>query len=146
MAILPQASPAEGLLPNRNLVLWPYSQVKDERFELHDDFILVHGSASDQAFKIGNFNSHRWIACLWDNALFVKRFAVDRTGQYPDLGSNAEVYIRDVCLELESLGPLTVLNPQDSATLEETWEIHTGTYSATPEGARLISEQLSNKQ
>lgn len=143
MAILPQASPAEGLLPNRNLILWPYSQVKDERFELLDDLVLVHGHASEQAFKIGNFNFHGWIACLWDNALFVKRFVVGSTGKYPDLGANAEVYVRDVCLELESLGPLTVLNPQDSVTLEETWEIHTGTYSATPEGARLVSEQLS---
>ena len=36
MAILPQSS-SEGLEPNRNPVFWPYSQIHDERLELHDE-------------------------------------------------------------------------------------------------------------
>ncbi len=143
MAILP-LSAREGLQPNRNLVLWPYSQVKDERVELNDDLILLHGRASEQAFKIGNYNSHGWITCLWDEALFVKRFAVVEHGcNYPDMGCNVEAYIRDVCLELEILGPLTLLNPNESATLEETREVRAGEYLATPEDARILSKQLS---
>jgi hypothetical protein len=46
MAILPQSN-SDGLLPNRNLVFWPYSQISDERLELHDDLILIHGYASE---------------------------------------------------------------------------------------------------
>lgn len=142
MAILPLPG-SGGLQPNRNLVLWPYSQVHDERLELYDDLVLIHGRASEQAFKIGNYNSAGWIACLWREALFVKRFFVEQAGRYPDLGCNVEAYVRDVCLELEDLGTLTRLQPGDSVTHAETWEVHTGEYSSKLEDARIISRQLS---
>ncbi len=141
MAILP-LSATEGLLPNRNLVLWPYSQVRDERFELHDDLVLIHGHASEQAFKIGNYNSHGWMACLLDNALFVKRFPVESASKYPDLNCNVEAYVRDVCIELETLGPLAVLEPGESVTHAETWEVSVVNYSSTLEDARIISRQI----
>ncbi len=131
MAILP-LSATEGLQPNRNLVLWPYSQVNDERLELNDDLILLHGRASEKAFKIGSLNSHGWIACLWDKVLFVKRFTMGEPGcKYPDMDCNVEAYVRDICLELEALGFLTLLNPNESTTLEEIWEVSAGEYSAT---------------
>jgi hypothetical protein len=144
MAILP-LSTAEGLQPNRNLVLWPYSQVHDERLELHDDLILLHGRASEQAFKIGTYNSHGWIACLLDNALFIKRFSVEQFGDYPDMGCNVEAYVRDVCLELETLGPLAVLQPGESVTQAETWEINVVNYASTLEDARIINRLYSLK-
>jgi len=142
MAILPQSC-SDGLLPNRNLVFWPYSQVKDERLELHDDLILIHGRAAEQAFKLGSYNSHGWIACLFDNALFVKRFSVEQIHKQPDMGCNVEVYVRDICIELETLGNLTTLRPKESVIHAETWEVITGEYSTRPEDARIISRQLS---
>lgn len=141
-AILPLAT-SGGLQPNRNLVFWPYSQVNDPRLTLHDDLILLHGRASALAFKIGNYNPHGWIACMWENVLFVKRFSVESAHKYPDLGCNVEAYVRDVCLELESLGPLTRLQPGESVTHEETWEVHTGNYAFPLEDARIISKQYS---
>jgi hypothetical protein len=57
LAILPQSN-SDGLQPDRHLVFWPYSQVNDERSKLHDDLILIHGRAAEQAFKIGNHNLH----------------------------------------------------------------------------------------
>jgi hypothetical protein len=144
MAILPQAN-SDGLQPNRNLVLWPYSQVNDERLQLHDDVMLIHGRVAEQAFKIGNNNLHGWVACLLGKALFVKRFNVDDTQRYPDMGCNVEVYVKDVCIELETLGPLTTLEPEESVTHDETWEVTTVEYSTTLENARKISKQLSLK-
>lgn len=144
MGILP-LSTAEGLQPNRNLVLWPYSQVCDDRLELYDDLILLHGRASEQAFKIGNYNSHGWIAYLLDNALFVKRFSVEHGCTYPDMGCNAEAYVRDACLELETLGPLALLNPGEAVMHAETWEVSIVDYSSTLEDARIISRQYSSK-
>ncbi|HSK87314.1 MAG TPA: hypothetical protein VK880_03105, partial [Anaerolineales bacterium] len=142
MAILP-LSATQGLQPNRNLVLWPYSQLNDERLELHDDLVLIHGRDSERAFKIGNYNSHGWIACLWDNALFIKRFSADQTCKYPDMGCNVEAYVRDAFLELETLGPLTLLQPGESVTHTETWEVSAVDHSCTLEDARIISTQYS---
>lgn len=142
MAILP-LSATRGLQPNRNLVLWPYSQVRDERLELHDDLVLIHGRASERAFKIGNFNSHGWIACLWDKVVFVKRFSADHSCKYPDMGCNVEAYVKDICLELETLGPLTLLQPKESVTYAEAWEVSVVDHSCTLEDARIISKQYS---
>jgi hypothetical protein len=141
MGILPLSS-TEGLLPNRNLVLWPYSQLQDERLELHDDLIVLHGHAAEQAFKIGNFNTHGWIACLLDNVLLIKRFPVQRASSYPDMNCNVEAYVRDVCLELETLGPLVTLQPGQAVTHAETWELSVVNYSPTLADARIISRQI----
>jgi hypothetical protein len=143
MAILPLPS-SGGLQPNRNLVLWPYSQLGDDRLELYDDLVLLHGRSSQQAFKIGNTNSHGWLACLWEQALFIKRFSVD-PGRYPDMGCNVEAYVRDSCLELETLGPLRLLQPGESMTYAETWEVNVVEHSITLEDARRISRQLSSR-
>jgi hypothetical protein len=143
MAILP-LSTSEGLSPNRNLVLWPYSQINDDRFELHDDMILLHSQLNEQAFKVGAFNKHGWIAYTAGKTLFVKRFSFSESQNYPDMGCNVEAYVKDTCLELETLGCLTKLNPNESATLEETWEVFTDTeYPATIESARAIITRLS---
>jgi hypothetical protein len=144
MAILPQPD-SDGLLPNRNIVLWPYSHLNDQRLELHDDVILVYGHAAQQAFKIGNYNTHGWIAYAMDNVLFVKRFSIDQTNSYPDMGCNVETYVKDSCIELETLGPLTTLEPKGSITFKETWEVNVGKYPATLETARKISRYLSPK-
>ena len=142
MAILPQ-SRSDGLQPNRMIVLWPYSQVDDERLELYDDVILLHGRATEEAFKIGNYNSNGWIAYAMQNALFVKRFSIDSTNRYPDMGCNVEAYVKDSFVELETLGPLTTLEPGANVTFEETWEVHAGRYPLTLETSRTLCEHLS---
>lgn len=142
MAILP-FSRRQGLQPDRNLVFWPYSDIKDERFQLQNDLMLLQGESAKSAFKVGNRNSEGWVACALEDALFIKRFPVPEAGNYPDLGCNVEAYIKDICIELESLGQLRTLNAGEALTHEETWEILAGEYPATVETARKICMQLS---
>ena len=62
------------------------------------------------------------------------------------MGCNVEAYVKDVCIELETLGPLAKLNPNESVKHEEIWEVITDTeYPATIESARAISAGLSSK-
>jgi len=144
LGILPQPV-SDGLQPNRNLVFWPYSRIHDERLEIHDDLILIHGRAAEQALKIGHYNTHGWIACALENVLFIKKFNCTSADKYPDLGCNVEAYVKDSCLELETLGPLVKLIPNESVTHEETWQVLVGEYPATLEGARGIIRRLSLK-
>jgi len=141
MGILPLSIEANGFAPNRNLVLWPYTNLKDERLELHDDFMLLHGKSSEKALKIGNRNTRGWIACALGDALFVKRFDIE-DGALPDLSSNVEAYVKDVCLELETLGTLKILTTGESVTLNETWEVIVGEFPANVETARIIGGLL----
>lgn len=143
VAILPQSSLQEGSAPTRNIAVWPYASITDPRMELHDDLILVHGRADRRAFKAGTYNPFGWAAYMLDNVLFVKRFPIRNIRMLPDMGSNVETYVRDAYLELEALGTLTVLEPGEAVTFEETWEVIAGNYPIAYETARIISKQLS---
>lgn len=141
VAILPLTH-RDGLLPDRNIVLWPYSRLKDVRFELLDDRMLLYGRGMQQPFKVGTYNSHGWVAYSLGNVLFVKRFAV-QDGAYPDMQCNVEAYVKDACIELETLGPLRTLRRNESITHNETWEVHVGDYAFTTDGVEKILKQLS---
>ena len=60
------------------------------------------------------------------------------------MGCNVEAYVKDACLELENLSPLTKLKKGDSVTHNETWRVTPGNFPATLETARLISKQYQN--
>jgi len=121
-----------GLLPNRQIVLWPYTRVNDPRVKFRDDFVIVHSTASLvhadpqlPPFKFGYFNRHGWMGYWLDGVFFVKRFDAPTDPQvYPDGGCNVESYCNDQFIELETLGPLTKLAPGESTFHNETWEIY----------------------
>jgi hypothetical protein len=123
-------------------MLWPYSRINDVRFELLDNMLLLYGRGMEQAFKVGNHNSQGWIAYTLGNVLFVKRFAVEN-GNYPDMDCNVEAYVKDTCVELETVGPLVTLKRHESVTHEEIWEVHVGDYSLMAEGVQKVIRQLS---
>ena len=128
VAIFPQPTgnvDETGLLSNRRLVLWPYTQIGDPRLTLRDDFILIHATPNLPPIKIGYLNPHGWMGYWIDGAFFVKRFNVETNASYPDHGCNAESYCNDQFIELETLGPLTKLEPGASVLHAETWELHT---------------------
>ena len=52
---------------------------------------------------------------------FTIRFAAHDDTQYPDKGCNFELYMNRYFTELESLGPVTRLQPGESANHEELW-------------------------
>lgn len=127
VGILPQpmqALDASGLLPNRSFALWPYSRWSDSRLQLHDDFILIHAEPKLPPFKIGYLNTDGWLAYWRDEVLFCKRFALHAEENFPDFGSNAETYCGDRFFELETLGPLCMLQPGERVTHNETWTIY----------------------
>ena len=130
---------AAGLLPNRQISLWPYARLKDPRLDLHDDFILFHADALPP-FKIGYFNPHGWLAYFVDGILFRKTFDAQAELHYPDNNCNAEIYCNDRFVELESLGPLTKLHPGAEIKHIERWDVFEG-INSLPEH---IQEILQN--
>lgn len=115
-----------GLLPNRQISFWPYARINDPRLKLDDKFVLFNADALLPPFKLGYFNPHGWMAYWLDGILFRKTFDVRADLAHPDNNSNAELYCNDRFVELESLGPLTTLLPNDAVTHVETWEILIG--------------------
>jgi hypothetical protein len=127
VALLPQqvgTVDKDGFLPNRNLVFWSYSRWNDPRLKLDHEMIQVSSDGTKRAFKLGYFNTQGWLGYVFGDVLFVKRFGVRRDETYPDNGCNAEVYTTDRALELESLGALVDLQPQEELVHTETWEVY----------------------
>jgi hypothetical protein len=116
------SSDPDRLLPNRILVLWSYASWMDERLALGDELILLEGRPALPPFKLGYANYDGWEAYLYQDLLFVKTFPpFDPARSYVDFGCNAESYVNDQFIEVESLGPLSCLEPGQSIDYIETW-------------------------
>jgi hypothetical protein len=143
-AILPQQRGPigdSGFLPNRTLTFWPYSSILDSRLELGDELVLVHGEPAPAPFKIGYLNRAGWAAYLRSGILLRKSFDPQPELEHADLGSNVEVYCNDRLLELETLAPLSRLEPGAEAEHEERWELRS--VGSVEPGAEQIAAVLA---
>jgi hypothetical protein len=129
IGILPQAVgavDAHGLLPNRQITLWPYTKINSPHIIWGDRFVFVEAAMRDGALKIGFPNPTGWLAYAVDNTLFVKQAEYEPLATYFDRGSSSECYCNPRFLELETLGPRTTLAPGQETRHRETWIIYSG--------------------
>ncbi len=124
VAILPQNGTDTGLLPNRSLAIWTYTDVKDPCLKWGNDFIFLEAKV-DSPFKIGFPNPKGWLGYWIDNSLFIKSALYFPDVNYFDKGSSSECYCNDQFLELETLGPITTLAPGETIFHVETWKLFT---------------------
>jgi hypothetical protein len=66
-------------------------------------------------------NRRGWCAWVHDRVVLIKRFGWEPRATYPDFGSNNEVYAAGDYLEIETLGPLVTLAPDEYTTHTERW-------------------------
>ncbi|KPL79084.1 hypothetical protein ADN00_04230 [Ornatilinea apprima] len=121
-AILPQSARATGLLPNRRLVIWPYTDIQSENIVLGNRYIFVQARyQGEQKAKIGWLNDRGWMGYYLDNTLIIKQARFEPQGQYVDMGCNMECYCDRRFLEMETLSPLTSVQPGGTLEYEEKW-------------------------
>lgn len=123
-AVIPMPKSQTGFLPNRNISLWDYSRMDDERVHWGHDYIVLTQNETPAAFKLGLNNEAGWAAYFNREQLFIKFFEPDINGLYPDNGCCYETYTSDAFLESESLGQITLLEPGSFATHTEGWELY----------------------
>ncbi|MEF8851114.1 MAG: hypothetical protein V5A44_10725 [Haloarculaceae archaeon] len=127
----------EGLLPDRSLTLWPYTDMSDDRLTFGDEAVRVDQTADGEGpLKVGASAADEWAAYVVDGTAFVKEFVHDPAATYPDRGSGVEVYASADSLELETLGPVEALSPGESAVHTETWRLVDGVDSVAPADVR----------
>jgi hypothetical protein len=118
------AQSADDFAPNQLLRLWPYTDMKDPRWSFGTKYITLRQDASRGPTKLGLAHRMGWVGYLNGGTLFVKRFAYREDKQpYPDQGCNFETFTNQDMLEIESLGPLVRLAPDESIELQEQWEL-----------------------
>jgi hypothetical protein len=126
VALLPQPPLGEhprDLLPNRKLVVWPYTDLGDPRWRFGPRFLRLRQDTARGATKIGLADSLGWCAYAVDGVVFVKRYDWNPAAAYPDGGCNFETFSNAKMLEVESLGPLVRLAPGACLEHTERWEL-----------------------
>jgi len=122
-AILPVKRGKSGLLPDRRIILWPYTDLSDSRLVMGKDAVFLQQDEKAVApCKIGVSANPCWTAYWVDGMLFVKRFSRGE-GIYPDYGCSVEAYTNRDMLELETLGTMKKLEPGQVAEHREVWSI-----------------------
>jgi len=122
--IIPQPPLGEhprDLLPNRGIVLWPYTDLTDPRWHLGRNFFTLRQSTGFPPTKIGLSHKEKWVAYIIDDSIFLKTFDHVTGAVYPDGGCNFETFTNDDMLEIESLSPLASLAPGESVSHTENW-------------------------
>ena len=130
-AILPLpprvAMDAEHFQAAAPMTLWSYTDFKDPRWIFGTEFIqLLQESNPQGRFPeqiTGTFNPAGWGAYYSRGELFIKRAAPVADARYPDFGCNFEIFTNPQFLELETLGPIVELAPEESARHTETWAL-----------------------
>ena len=123
VAILPMSQETTGLLPNRSFALWPYASINNANVKLGDRYIQISAKMKNP-FKVGFANPRGWLGYWLAGTLFVKRAEYFPQAAYYDMGSSSECYCNDKFLELETLAPITKIEPGASVTHTETWELY----------------------
>jgi hypothetical protein len=122
-------------LPNREITLWPFTNLSDGRYAFSEHFLRVAYHPKLPATKIGLKLSTGWVAYRNGDFVYAKHFAYDPTLPYPDRGSNFELFTNPDILELESLAPALPLAPGATRDHVEHWVLRKTTANLNDEKA-----------
>lgn len=118
----PRGSHPENLTPVNSLTFWAYTDMSDPRWVWGRQYIMLRQDPLIKVpQKIGGLIPAGWAAYARRSHLFIKKFAFDPQGEYPDFGSNVELFTNEWMLEVESLSPLTTLAPGEAVEHIEDW-------------------------
>ena len=120
-AYIPMSAADTGLLPNRNISLWSYTDIKDERLDILNNAILLQQKDIAQPLKVGTFACGA--VCVDVKGM---KFSIEinsPTGEYGDNNCNIETYTNDIMLEIETLSPLGSLAVGEEAKHIEKWSL-----------------------
>jgi hypothetical protein len=146
VAIIPQITgdvDPDGLLPNRRVVLWPYTDVTSPYIRWGNQYVLIKADMTEGKLKLGFANPAGWLAYHVDQTLFVKQAVYQPEADYFDFGSSSECYCCPEFIELETIGPRTKLVPGQSVSHREIWRLYAEPqFEATEDQVWQLAEKL----
>lgn len=127
LEIVPQPDKDTGLLGNRILALWPYTDMGDSRVTWMNRFTALRQDPNaTTSFKFGLNNEKQFAAYFNHGDLFIKRYTHLEDGVYPDFGVSFETFTNQHFIEMETLGELQPVAPGETVSHTENWELYKG--------------------
>lgn len=123
--IVPMNTNDTGLLPNRQITVWPYTDMRDGRIYWGKKYITVKQDRNATCpVKLGfDLNCGTAYYVKGEDILY-KRYSTNHPdGVYPDGGCSFETYTNDVMLEFETLGELKKVAADETVEHTEYWSL-----------------------
>lgn len=121
-ATIPLSTKNTGLLANRNLVLWSYTDITDSRLKIANDSITLTWDEKPP-LKIGAIIEEP-IKVITKGVEFIVVPEYDPTKDYADFSCNAEFYTNHLMMEIETLSSLESILPGETKAHKEVWKIN----------------------
>ncbi len=117
--------PEKRFQANRRLNLWDYSSLADPAYQWRENQLEIHQTEAQSKQKVGTWAAKPWLAYRLENLLSLIHLPMEqeRSENYPDLGSNIEIYFDKDMLELETLSPWKNLQKGESVWHDEIWTL-----------------------
>ncbi|MGA9365275.1 MAG: DUF4380 domain-containing protein [Bacteroidota bacterium] len=123
----PYKSHDAELLPLRSMAIWGYTNMRDPRYLWGTRYIVLsQDTQAKEPTKVGLGVMEGWAAYARKGHLFLKRFSYVPGAKYPDYGCSVETFTNAEMIELETLGPLTSLQPGTQVESREDWFLFKG--------------------
>ena len=107
------------------LVMWAYTNLADKRWTFTRKYLALRQDPNNsEAQKLGLFNRDTWAAYVLNGEVFVKRATADPAKTYTDFGCSFETFTNNEFLEMETLGPMTKVQPGQTVEQVEHWSLH----------------------
>jgi hypothetical protein len=139
----PRGFHSENLLPTSSIAIWPYTNMSDPRWYWGNQFVFLDQDPSKPSpQKVGFYVVDGWVGYLREGVLFLKLFEFDPQVNYPDRNSNFELFTNDQILELETMGGLVTLAPEEHVSQKETWLLKKdiGRIQTETDAVKVVSE------
>lgn len=106
-----------------NMSFWSYTEMNDHRMCFGKDYFYLKQDPDFHRtpLKIGYRSTLPWAAYSTKEQLLVKTYSFDAEKQYPDNNCAFESYVNQHFIEMETLSPLTVIQPGTFAEQTEHW-------------------------
>lgn len=114
----------DDLNPQQNLVIWPYTNIYDERIKITKEKLIIQQKSGLEPLKLGLFLNTPEAEYSLKGMKFKCKFKEkNSTGKYGDFMSNMEIYTSGDILEIEGLSSMRDLKCGESVTLYEEWSL-----------------------
>lgn len=123
--VLPMNDDDTVLLPNRVISVWPYTDIKDSRYELSNKYAVVKNTDEEKPMKLGFDLKHGKSYYFVRGDVFKKQFdTFHGTKNYVDYGCSFETYNCNKFIEIETLSPIETVAPGGEIKHSELWSLY----------------------
>lgn len=131
LEIIPMPEKDNGFIPQRHISFWSFgAKITDERLYIGDRFSALRFRKDRfKPLKIGFRVPDGFTLYMTRKSVFVKYFVFDDKIAYPDNNVNYETYTNGKILEMETVGEIKTLSPNETISHEETWSIYHNDFS-----------------